>query len=369
MAVPTENGNRRPRRRRGRDNQLTGIFPVLASPEMPCVRSKAQQHPSGFRSHECCAAGRLRDRSRHLRRRRRRRRLCRRPARRQYRHRAKPRAGAASRAMWSGSDCTSPTWRCSTQRAEAVRPARSRHRGRQPRPSAAEDRAIWRGPVHRGADGAADRGQDRVRRDPSVRRRRLSRLGAPRRLDVLHGGARTLRELSARAGARRGLHPLRHPRFHRRQLFPGAGDDPRRGRGDRGSTCSPIRSREAQIERLYMLRRDLLAASQRDRSPGGGLPPARARQPADGAFDDAAAVPRRHRPRPEHSGAHRFDARGAGVRLRGEPAGRPGAGDGGLQEAGVMARHHRRPDRGRRHLRDELQVHPGNCSWSTATSS
>ena len=79
------------------------------------------------------------------------------------------------------------------------------------------------------------------------------------------------------------------------------------------------------------------ATPQRDRTPGGGLPPARARQPADGAPDHAAAVPRRHRPRPRRFRSSIDSiARGAGVRLRGEPPGRPGPGDRGLQEA---ARH------------------------------
>ena len=87
-------------------------------------------------------------------------------------------------------------------------------------------------PVHRGANRATGRRRDRLRRDAPVRRRRLSGLGAPRRIDILCAGARALRKLSARAGPRRGLHPLRNPRLHRRQLFTGARDDPGGGRGD-----------------------------------------------------------------------------------------------------------------------------------------
>ena len=82
-----------------------------------------------------------------------------------------------------------------------------------------------------------DRRQHRVRRNPSVRRRRISRFGPPRRLDVLYAGARTLRKLPAGAGPRRGLHPLRHPRFHRRQLLAGARDHPGGSRSDGGSRC------------------------------------------------------------------------------------------------------------------------------------
>ena len=67
----------------------------------------------------------------------------------------KPRAGVASPATWSGSGCTSRTSHCS-ERAEAIPVARSCDRGRGPRPPAAENRTIWRCAVHRGAHRALD---------------------------------------------------------------------------------------------------------------------------------------------------------------------------------------------------------------------
>ena len=58
---------------------------------------------------------------------------------------------------------------------------------------------------------------------------------------------------------------------------------------------------KADVQRLYMLRRDLLAA-QRRRAAGQRLPPARARRGDVDRAGDAAAVPRRHRSRPPGAG-------------------------------------------------------------------
>ena len=74
----------------------------------------------------------------------------------------------------------------------------------------------------------------------------------------------------------------------------------------------------AEIERLYTLRRDLAAAAQRDRAARRGVPAPRARRDGRDRRRDAAAVPRRHRPRAPGAGGDRFAARGAGLRLRGE---------------------------------------------------
>ena len=79
-----------------------------------------------------------------------------------------------------------------------------------------------------------DEGPHRLRRDASLRRARLYRLGPPRRLHLLLGGAPASRSLPDRACERRGLHPLRHPRFHRRQLHAGDRGGARRDRRDRG---------------------------------------------------------------------------------------------------------------------------------------
>ena len=91
--------------------------------------------------------------------------------------------------------------------------------------------------------------------------------------------------------------------------------------------CWPPRLRQPDIERLYMLRRDLL------RLRNAVLPlvdvchrleHAEA-MPVDAVH--AAALPRRDRPCPPRAGGDRFAARGAGLRLRGEPDDRPGAAD------------------------------------------
>ena len=95
----------------------------------------------------------------------------------------------------------------------------------------------------------------------------------------------------------------------------------------------------ADIERLYMLRRDLLAAAQRRRPARRGLPAADQHRAAADPAGHAPSVPRRHRPHPHRAGEDRQSARGAGLRLRGKPAGRPEPGDGDRQEAG---RHGRR---------------------------
>ena len=114
------------------------------------------------------------------------------------------------------------------------------------------------GALRRRAHGPDRRRPHRLRRDPSLRRPRLRRLGAPRRVDLLRRRAPALRGLPEGALPRRGLHPLRHPRLHRRQLHAGDRDDPRRGRGDRGPRARRPRSARREVERLYMLRRDLL---------------------------------------------------------------------------------------------------------------
>lgn len=115
---------------------------------------------------------------------------------------------------------------------------------------------------------------------------------------------------------------------------------------------------KAQIERLYMLRRDLL----RLRTAIGPLVEVCRRLEHDELSMVRATMQPLFRDVTDHvrNIQERIDSiRGAGLRLRGEPAGRTGAGDGGLQEARLVARHHRDPDRACGHLRHELQAHAG----------
>ena len=70
---------------------------------------------------------------------------------------------------------------------------------------------------------------------------RLRGLGSPRRFDLLRRRARALRVLPDRPVPRRRLHPLRHPRFHRRQLHAGAGNAPRAKWRRSRTACSPSR--------------------------------------------------------------------------------------------------------------------------------
>ena len=92
----------------------------------------------------------------------------------------------------------------------------------------------------------------------------------------------------------------------------------------------------ADIERLYMLRRDLLRLRSAvdplvevcRRLTGGDLPQIR---PAM-----AQSLPRRDRPHPHRAGEDRQSARGAGLCLRGEPARRAEPGNRDRQEARLM---------------------------------
>ena len=147
--------------------------------------------------------------------------------------------------------------RAAAARAGPVRAARPGHRGRRQAASAAQARAIRRRAVHRRPHRAARRRPRRLRRDASLRRPRLRRDRPPRRLDLLRGRAPALGVLPDRARQGRGLHPLRDPRLHRRQLHA--------GRAIVHEEVEEIEDRvlaqpidQADIERLYMLRRDLL---------------------------------------------------------------------------------------------------------------
>ena len=148
------------------------------------------------------------------------------------------------------------------------------------RASAAEDRAIRRQPVHRRAHRADGRRPHRLRRDASLRRPRLRGLGAPRRLDLLRGGAR-----SAARPARRCSRTARTTSSTPSSI----------SSSTTTCRCSRRSSTEveaiedrvlatalspAEVERLYTLRRDLAAAAQRDRAARRGLPAARARRGA-----------------------------------------------------------------------------------------
>ncbi len=77
--------------------------------------------------------------------------------------------------------------------ASPVRPPPACHRRCRKGPSASQAGTVRRRALRRGPD-RPDRGRaDRVRRDPHLRRSRLCRFGAPRRVNVLRGRARALR--------------------------------------------------------------------------------------------------------------------------------------------------------------------------------
>ena len=114
---------------------------------------------------------------------------------------------------------------------------------------------------------------------------------------------------------------------------------------------------EKAIERLYMLRRDLLrlrnaALPLMEVCRGWNTP----RRGGSTSFD-AAALPRRDRPCPPRAGGDRFAPRGARLRFRGEPDDRPGAAGAHHPPPRRLGRHPGRADGGRRHLRHEFRVH------------
>ena len=116
---------------------------------------------------------------------------------------------------------------------------------------------------------------------------------------------------------------------------------------------------QAQIQRLYLLRRDLL----RLRNAVGPLVEVCRRLEHDNLPMVRSTMQPLFRDVTDHvrtvQEQNRFASRSAGVCLRSKPSGRSGSGNRGVQEAGVMARHHRGPDGDRRHLRHELQTHAG----------
>ena len=141
-----------------------------------------------------------------------------------------------------------------------------------------------------------------------------------RRLDLLRRRARALGELPDGARQGRGLHPLRHPRLHRGQLHAGARGDRGRGRGDRGQRAGQAADRRRHRAALHAAPRPA-APAQRRRAAGRRLPAA---DRADPQIEPRCTpLPRRHRPHPPGAGAHRHAARGAGLRLRGQPADGP----------------------------------------------
>ena len=113
------------------------------------------------------------------------------------------------------------------------------------------------------------------------------------------------------------------------------------------------------VQRLYMLRRDLL------RLRNAVVPlveVCRRLEHAEVIAIDAAMQPL-FRDVTDHirrvQEEIEFAARSAGLRLRGEPDDRPGAADGHHPQAGGLGRHSRGADRDCRHLRDEFRAHAG----------
>ena len=174
-------------------------------------------------------------------------------------------------------------------------------------------------------------------------------------------GAPALRELPDGARQGRGLHPLRASstssstttcRCSRRSRT--------RSRRSRTSVLAEAADRGRHRAALHAAPRPA-AAAQRRRAAGRGLPPARPRRPAADRRRDAPAVPRRHRPHPQRAGEDRHPARGAGLRLRGEPDDRPGQQTAITKQARRLGRHPGRADGGRRHLRHELRATCPSC--------
>src|SRR5262245_15195109 len=165
-----------------------------------------------------------------------------------------------------------------------------------------------------------------------------------------------MRVLPDRPVARRALHPLRHPRFHCRQLHAGGGDDSRRGGRNRRSGLR-FRAQQGRCATPLHAAPRPATAAQRRGTPGQRLPPPRARGSDVDRSGHAAAVPRRDRSRAPRAGGDRRAARGSGVRLRSEPDERPGRADQHHPPPGGLGRHPRSADRDRRYLRHELRVH------------
>src|SRR5262245_4701323 len=165
-----------------------------------------------------------------------------------------------------------------------------------------------------------------------------------------------MRVLPDRPVARRAVHPLRHPRFHRRQLHAGGGDDSRRGRRDRGSGLR-LRAQQSRCATPLHAAPRPAAAAQRRGTAGQCLPPPRARGSDVDRSGDAAAVPRRDRSRAPRAGGDRRATRGSGVRLRSEPDERPSRADQHYPPPSGLGRDSRSADRDRRDLRHELRVH------------
>src|SRR5262245_8767083 len=240
--------------------------------------------------------------------------------------------------------------------AGAVRSPSPRHRRRRQAAPASEARAIRRGAVHRRADVADRRRADRLRRNPHLRRARIRCHRAPRRFELVCAGTGAMRVLSYRPLTRPTLYPLLDPRFHRRQLHAGGGDDSRRGRRDRGSGLR-LRAQQSRCATPLHAAPRPAAAAQRRCTARQCLPPPRARGSDVDRSGDAAAVPRRDRSRAPRAGGDRRAARGSGVRVRSEPDERPSRADQHYPPPGGLGRHSRGADRDRRHLRHELRIH------------
>ncbi len=112
--------------------------------------------------------------------------------------------------------------------AAGVRPARPGDRGRAQRAPAAEDRDLRRLAVRGGADRAAGRRHDRLRRDACVHGRELSGQRPPRRLAVLRRRPAQRRAVARTAGPGSQLRAVQGARFHRRQPDADRGRLPRR---------------------------------------------------------------------------------------------------------------------------------------------
>ena len=179
-----------------------------------------------------------------------------------------------------------------------VPPARPRHRGRRARPPAPQARAVRRRAVHRRPHRAADRPAASPSARPissSARATSSASATAPR--------PPTPRCASTGRAARRAL--AKGEDFILYAILDFIVDnympvleaiEEEVEAIEDSVLVKPMTA--ADIERLYMLRRDLLRLRNAAGAAGRGLPPADRRRPAADPPGDAPALPRRHRPHP-----------------------------------------------------------------------
>ena len=185
----------------------------------------------------------------------------------------------------------------------------------------------------------------------------LHPVGAPPHREGLRRGPRPLRARTRAAAARIGLRAVRADGHRRRPLL----SDPRRASSRSSRQIEEqifVRNAaRSNIESLYALKQKLMIAEARGRPADGGDRQALRRPRAAGLHRHAGILPRRVRPPAPDPRDDRGHPRNADDGDPGQSRHDLAVRERGDQEARRLGRHHRRADDGRRHLRDELQVH------------